>query len=116
MALLRLALHWPSLDADVYVPSLMQGVFGTKLDGRTAWRSRHRSDPFRRLRVRLCVASVAEKLLQEVFKNLLQLLVEFLFCAHQMSIMAAWKRVLEKEAFASGKFWLLQGMGNQGKE
>lgn len=25
-----LALHWPSLDADVYVPSLMQGVFGTK--------------------------------------------------------------------------------------
>lgn len=25
-----LALHWPSLDADVYLPSLMQGVFGTK--------------------------------------------------------------------------------------
>ncbi|WP_425467208.1 hypothetical protein [Paracoccus gahaiensis] len=25
-----LALHWPSLDADVYMPSLMQGVFGTK--------------------------------------------------------------------------------------
>ena len=25
-----LALHWPSLDADVYVPGLMQGVFGTK--------------------------------------------------------------------------------------
>lgn len=25
-----LALHWPSLDADVYVPALMQGVFGTK--------------------------------------------------------------------------------------
>lgn len=25
-----LALHWPSLDADVYVPSLMQGIFGTK--------------------------------------------------------------------------------------
>lgn len=25
-----LSLHWPSLDADVYVPSLMQGVFGTK--------------------------------------------------------------------------------------
>lgn len=25
-----LALHWPSLDADVYVPSLMQGMFGTK--------------------------------------------------------------------------------------
>lgn len=25
-----LALHWPYLDADVYVPSLMQGVFGTK--------------------------------------------------------------------------------------
>lgn len=25
-----LALHWPLLDADVYVPSLMQGVFGTK--------------------------------------------------------------------------------------
>ncbi len=25
-----LGLHWPTLDADVYVPSLMQGVFGTK--------------------------------------------------------------------------------------
>lgn len=25
-----MALHWPRLDADVYVPSLMQGVFGTK--------------------------------------------------------------------------------------
>lgn len=25
-----LALHWPRLDADVYVPSLMQGVYGTK--------------------------------------------------------------------------------------
>lgn len=25
-----LALHWPALDADVYVPGLMQGVFGTK--------------------------------------------------------------------------------------
>ncbi len=25
-----LALHWPSLDADVYVPGLMQGEFGTK--------------------------------------------------------------------------------------
>lgn len=25
-----MALHWPHLDADVYVPSLMQGVFGTK--------------------------------------------------------------------------------------
>ncbi|MCG6113368.1 MAG: DUF2442 domain-containing protein [Paracoccus sp.] len=25
-----LALHWPALDADVYVPALMQGVFGTK--------------------------------------------------------------------------------------
>lgn len=25
-----LALHWPTLDADVYVPSLMQGIFGTK--------------------------------------------------------------------------------------
>lgn len=24
------ALHWPRLDADVYVPSLMQGVYGTK--------------------------------------------------------------------------------------
>jgi len=28
---------------------------------------------------------------QEVFKNLLQLLVELLFCAHQMIVMAAWK-------------------------
>lgn len=25
-----LGLHWPSLDADVYVPALMQGVFGSK--------------------------------------------------------------------------------------
>lgn len=25
-----LGLHWPKLDADVYVPSLMQGVFGTR--------------------------------------------------------------------------------------
>jgi hypothetical protein len=25
-----LGLHWPRLDADVYVPSLLQGVFGSK--------------------------------------------------------------------------------------
>ncbi len=25
-----LGLHWPRLDADVYVPSLVQGMFGTK--------------------------------------------------------------------------------------
>lgn len=25
-----LGLHWPQLDADVYVPALMQGIFGTK--------------------------------------------------------------------------------------
>lgn len=25
-----LGLHWPRLDADVYVPSLMHGVFGSK--------------------------------------------------------------------------------------
>ena len=25
-----LGLHWPKLDADVYVPALMQGVFGTR--------------------------------------------------------------------------------------
>ena len=25
-----LGLHWPKLDADVYVPSLLQGVFGSK--------------------------------------------------------------------------------------
>lgn len=24
------ALHWPRLDADVYVPSLMQGIYGSK--------------------------------------------------------------------------------------
>ena len=24
------ALHWPHIDADVYVPSLMQGIYGTK--------------------------------------------------------------------------------------
>jgi hypothetical protein len=23
-------LHWPKLDADVYVPALLQGVFGSK--------------------------------------------------------------------------------------
>lgn len=25
-----LGLHWPELDADVYVPALLQGVFGSK--------------------------------------------------------------------------------------
>lgn len=25
-----LGLHWPKLDADVYVPALMQGVFGSR--------------------------------------------------------------------------------------
>ena len=30
ISLSGLALHWPSLDADVYVPGLMQGEFGTK--------------------------------------------------------------------------------------
>lgn len=25
-----LGLHWPALDADVYVPALLQGVFGSK--------------------------------------------------------------------------------------
>jgi hypothetical protein len=25
-----LGLHWPQLDADIYVPALLQGVFGTK--------------------------------------------------------------------------------------
>ena len=25
-----LGLHWPRLDADVYLPALLQGVFGTK--------------------------------------------------------------------------------------
>ena len=25
-----LGLHWPRLDADVYVPALMQGIFGSK--------------------------------------------------------------------------------------
>jgi protein involved in temperature-dependent protein secretion len=24
------ALHWPRIDADVYVPSLIQGIYGTK--------------------------------------------------------------------------------------
>lgn len=27
----ELALHWPSLDADIYMPSLMQSAIGTKL-------------------------------------------------------------------------------------
>ena len=30
-----LALHWPKLDADLYIPALIQGVFGTK-----AWMAR----------------------------------------------------------------------------
>ena len=30
-----LGLHWPRLEADVYVPGLLQGVFGTK-----AWMAR----------------------------------------------------------------------------
>jgi hypothetical protein len=25
-----LGLHWPALDADLYVPALLQGVFGSK--------------------------------------------------------------------------------------
>ena len=25
-----LGLHWPQLDADVYLPALLQGVFGSK--------------------------------------------------------------------------------------
>jgi hypothetical protein len=25
-----LGLHWPKLDADVYVPALLQGIFGTR--------------------------------------------------------------------------------------
>jgi uncharacterized protein DUF2442 len=29
-------LHWPKLDADLYVPALMQGVFGSK-----SWMARH---------------------------------------------------------------------------
>ncbi len=31
-----LGLHWPRLDADVYVPGLMQGIFGTK-----QWMAQH---------------------------------------------------------------------------
>lgn len=30
-----LGLHWPKLDADLYVPGLLQGVFGSK-----AWMAR----------------------------------------------------------------------------
>lgn len=30
-----LGLHWPRLDADLYVPALMQGIFGSK-----AWMAR----------------------------------------------------------------------------
>ena len=29
-------LHWPKLDADLYVPALLQGVFGSK-----NWMARH---------------------------------------------------------------------------
>jgi hypothetical protein len=31
-----LGLHWPRLDADLYVPGLLQGVFGSK-----SWMARH---------------------------------------------------------------------------
>jgi hypothetical protein len=31
-----LGLHWPRLDADLYVPALLQGVFGSK-----TWMARH---------------------------------------------------------------------------
>jgi hypothetical protein len=30
ISLAGLGLHWPQLDADVYVPALLQGVFGSK--------------------------------------------------------------------------------------
>ncbi len=30
-----LGLHWPKLDADLYIPALMQGIFGSK-----AWMAR----------------------------------------------------------------------------
>ena len=26
-----IGLHWPELDADLYVPALLQGIYGTKL-------------------------------------------------------------------------------------
>jgi hypothetical protein len=31
-----LGLHWPRLDADLYVPGLLQGLFGSK-----SWMARH---------------------------------------------------------------------------
>jgi len=31
-----LGLHWPVLDADLYIPALLQGVFGSK-----RWMARH---------------------------------------------------------------------------
>jgi len=31
-----LGLHWPRLDADLYVPALLQGIFGSK-----SWMARH---------------------------------------------------------------------------
>lgn len=34
-----LALHWPALDADLYVPQLLKGVLGSP-----AWQARHRTD------------------------------------------------------------------------
>ncbi len=32
----RLGLHWPRLDADLYVPALLQGVFGSR-----SWMASH---------------------------------------------------------------------------
>ncbi|MFZ0426471.1 MAG: DUF2442 domain-containing protein [Xanthobacteraceae bacterium] len=31
-----LGLHWPRLDADVYIPAILQGIFGSK-----KWMARH---------------------------------------------------------------------------
>src|SRR3546814_5189296 len=44
-----LGLHWPKLDADVYVPALLQGVFGSRRWmaaqlGATGGRARSRTD------------------------------------------------------------------------
>ena len=48
-------LHWPALDADLYVPALLQGVFGSK-----SWMARHLGAAGGRARSRAKAAAARE--------------------------------------------------------
>jgi hypothetical protein len=48
-------LHWPALDADLYVPALLQGVFGSK-----SWMARHLGAAGGRARSRAKTAAARE--------------------------------------------------------